>query len=162
MWRPRPPNPLTCCVLYYYNCLPYQSNTPSPDEARRYGARRKFFDALRNLDRFEVREGRLIRLGIDQTGEPIFQQKRVDMLLGLDFALLSAKGKITHAAVVTGDSDFTPAFQMGKNEGISVWLFHGPRSSRRDGRATYAAELRVEADERVEIDADFASRVRRQ
>ena len=153
--------PVDLLRALYYNCLPYQSNPPRQGEAERYASRRKFHEALRNLDRFEVREGRLAYRGLDSNGQPIFQQKGIDMLLGLDFALLSAKARITHAAVVTGDSDFIPAFQVAKNEGISVWLFHGPQFSRKDGRSTYAAELRKEADERVQMDADFARKVKR-
>ena len=155
------PEPIDILRTLYYHCLPYQGNPPSDDEARRYGQARKFFDALRNLDRFEVREGRLMRIGVDRDNKPIFQQKRVDLLLGLDFALLSGKGQITHAAVLSGDSDLLPAFDVAKNEGISVWLFHGPRVSRRNGKPTFAAELRLAADERVEIDAAFAKRIER-
>ena len=157
----RTAEPLDLLRTLYYNSLPYQGRQPSPDEARRYGAQRRFFDALRNLERFEVREGRASRMGLNQDGQPIFQQKGVDMLLGIDFALWSVKGKITHAAVVTGDSDFTPAFQLARSEGISVWLVHGPRRSRMDGSPTYAVELYAEADERVEIDEEFVKRVRR-
>ena len=153
--------PIDLLRTLYYHCLPYQGNPPSEEEARRYGQARKFFDALRYLDRFEVREGRLARIGFDRNDNPIFQQKRVDLLLGLDFALLSGKGQITHAAVLSGDSDLLPAFEVAKNEGISVWLFHGPRASKKDHKPTYAAELRLAADERVEIDSDFADQIRR-
>lgn len=111
----------------YYHCLPYQSNPPTTDETFRFRQKRKFFDALRYLPRFAIREGRLILKGYNANGKPIFQQKRVDLLLGLDFALLSGKRQITHAAVVSGDSDLLPAFNVAKEEGIAVWLFHGPR-----------------------------------
>ena len=32
--------------------------------------------------------------GLNNNGRPIFQQKRVDLLLGLDFALLSGKNRL--------------------------------------------------------------------
>ena len=83
------------------------------------------------------------------------------MLLGLDFALLSGKRQISHAAVVSGDSDLLPAFHVAKEEGILVWLFHGPRVSKKDGYSTFANELWQEADERFEIDATFMKRVKR-
>lgn len=146
---------------YYYDCLPYQSDPPTEDEKLRFSNKRRFFDALSNLPRFWVREGRLVFKGKDASNKPIFQQKRVDLLLGLDFALLSGKRQITHAAVVSGDSDLLPAFKVAKEEGILVWLFHGPRISKRDGKSTFANELWQEADERYEIDLDFMMRVQR-
>ena len=37
---------------YYYNCLPYQSEPPTPEQSRRYEASRRFHDALELLPRF--------------------------------------------------------------------------------------------------------------
>lgn len=146
---------------FYYHCLPYQSNPPTEEERLRFGRKRRFFDALRHLPRFAMREGRLAFRGYDASGKPIFQQKRVDLLLGLDFALLSGKRQITHAAVVAGDSDLLPAFHVAKDEGILVWLFHGPRISRKDGDCTFATELWLEADERFEIHQAFMDSIAR-
>lgn len=151
----RTPEPLDLLRTYYYHCLPYQSASPTPEEAERYSRRRRFFEMLRKQSRFEVREGRLAYEGENAEGRPIFRQKRTDLLLGLDFALLSSKRNITHAAVVSGDSDLLPAFDVARQEGISVWLFHGP------SRFTYAQELWSAADERYEIDAAFIQRVKR-
>jgi uncharacterized LabA/DUF88 family protein len=134
---------------------------PTQEEATRFANKRRFFNALQSLPRFVVREGRLAFKGQKVTGEPIFQQKRVDLLLGLDFALLSGKQQITHAAVIAGDSDLLPAFHTAKEEGILVWLFHGPRVSKKDGSATFAQELWQAADERYEIDSAFMKRVLR-
>lgn len=149
----RTPEPVDIVRTYYYHCLPYQSNPPTADEARRYAQKHKLFERLRYLDRYEVREGHLAFRGVTAAGEPIFQQKRVDLLLGLDFALLASKQRVTHIAVVSGDSDLVPAFDVARQEGVSLWLFHGPR------RQTVADELFRAADERVEIDQAFASRV---
>lgn len=147
--------------LFYYDCLPYQSHSPTPDEAQRFAKKRSFFAKIGRLPRVKVREGRLKYKGLDIDGKLIFQQKRVDLLLGLDFALLSGKQSITHAAIVTGDSDLLPAFEVAKEEGILVWLFHGPSRSRIDNSPTYASELWDEADERYEMDADFFTRIQR-
>jgi len=155
------PNSVDLLRTLYYDCLPYQSNPPTAQEKERFSKKRSYFDTLRNLPRFDVREGRLVFRGLDTSGKQIFQQKRVDLLLGLDFALLSGKRQITHVAVVSGDSDLLPAFKVAKEEGISVWLFHGPRKSKKDGSSSYAYELWQEADERYEIDMDFMKRVQR-
>ena len=144
---------------FYYHCLPYQSNPPTQEEAIRFGKKRKFFNALSYLPRFTIREGRLMFRGKDINGQPIFQQKRVDLLLGLDFALLSGKRQIAHAAVLSGDSDLIPAFRVAKEEGVLVWLFHGPRISKKDGYSTFANELWQEADERYEINLNFMQRI---
>jgi uncharacterized LabA/DUF88 family protein len=140
---------------FYYHCPPYQSNPPTEDEARRFGQARAFYQALGRLPKFEVRQGRLAYRGLDAQGKPIFQQKRVDLLLGLDFALLAGKQQISHAAIVSGDSDLIPAIAVAKQEGVVVWLVHGPRRSKKDGSPTYASELWDAADERLELDQAF-------
>lgn len=156
----RTPEPVDILRTYYYHCLPYQSNPPTQEERQRYAQKHSLFTRLRHLDRYCVREGRLIYCGLNVDGKPVFQQKRVDLLLGLDFALLSGKRQITHAAVVSGDSDLVPAFEVARQEGTSIWLFHGPRQSK-EGRGTFANELWLAADERVEIDQSFINRVAR-
>lgn len=152
--------PLDLLRTFYYHCPPYQSNPPTEDEARRFGQARSFYQALRRLPKFEVREGRLAFRGFDAQGAPIFQQKRVDLLLGLDFALLAGKQQISHAAILSGDSDLIPAIAVAKQEGVCVWLVHGPRRNRR-GQQSYATELWDAADERLELDQAFMDEVAR-
>lgn len=147
--------PLDLLRTYFYDCLPYQSNPPSADERDRFSKKRSFFSGLGRLPRYRVREGRLAYRGDDANGIPIFQQKRVDLMIGLDIASLAAKRAITHAAVLAGDSDLLPAFEAAQQEGITVWLVHGPRG-------TYARELWDLADDRFAIDdRAFANAVRR-
>jgi len=140
--------PVDLLRTLYYDCLPYQSPKPTPSESERFGKARKFYDALGRLSRFEVRLGRLAYHGNDAQGRPIFQQKRVDLLLGLDFALLAGKHQIGHAAIVSGDADLIPAVEVAKQEGVCVWLFHGPAGS-------YARELWEVVDERFELTQAF-------
>ncbi len=144
---------------YYYHCLPYQGSPPTPEEATRFANGQRFFDSLSRLPRFTVRQGRLVFRGNRADGSPIYEQKRVDLQMGLDFALLSGKNQITHVAVLAGDSDLLPAFHVAKEEGILVWLFHGPRHCKKNGTSTFADELWREADERYEIDQGFMNRV---
>jgi uncharacterized LabA/DUF88 family protein len=152
------PEPIDLLRAYYYDCLPYQSDPPTKEEAERFAKARRFHDFLTRLPRFEFRQGRLKYRGLDSTGQPIFQQKRVDIMLGLDIALLSAKHQISHMAIVSGDSDLLPALEVARKEGLSVWLFHGPRNSRVTG---IASELWNGADERYEINLDFMKDVER-
>lgn len=148
--------PLDLLRTYYYDCLPYQSNPPTAEEQERLRRKENRFNALRRLDSYTVREGRLMFRGRDANGRPIFQQKRVDLLLGLDFALLSAQNRITHAAIVSGDSDLIPAVEVAQQAGIATWLFHGPYQSE---HSTYAAELWTAADKRFEMDQAFMESV---
>ena len=109
---------------YYYNCMPYKSNTPSSGDSARYENMQRFINALERLDHYEVRLGKLEYRGRNKEGRPIFTQKRVDILLGCDLVLLSAKGKIGKAIIITGDSDFIPAIEIAKNEGVEIELVY--------------------------------------
>jgi uncharacterized LabA/DUF88 family protein len=137
---------------YYYNCLPHQGTPPTVEEQERYAKARRFYDALNRLPRFEVRQGKLQRV-YDANGKPDFQQKRVDILLGVDLVLLAAKGRIQTAALLTGDSDFIPAVQAAKNEGVNVHLVHGSRAQVHD-------EIWVAADIRTRMDQAFIDAIR--
>jgi uncharacterized LabA/DUF88 family protein len=138
---------------YYYHCLPYQSNPPTLEEKRRFGAAEKFMEGLRSLPRFEVRLGRLARRGPDKDGHYDYQQKMVDALLSIDLVRLSTKGQITHAAIVAGDADFVPAIKVARDEGVAVWLFHGQRIHN---------ELRCTADERIQLRDDIINQLNRE
>ena len=70
--------PLDILRTYYYDCPPYQSSSPTPEEARRFADYRRFADALRDLALFEPREGRLQISGRLPDGSPICQQKQAD------------------------------------------------------------------------------------
>ena len=136
---------------YFYHCLPYQSNPPIPEESQRFASVQKFFDTLRRLPRFEVREGILARYGPGANGSYYYQQKRIDALLSVDLVQLAAKHLVDHAALIAGDSDFLPAVNVARDEGVSIWLFHG--------RSVHN-ELWACADERVKFTANMIERIR--
>lgn len=138
---------------YFYDALPYQGNPPSPEDADRFGKRRRFFDALEKLPKFKVRKGRTVRRDAPH-GSHTYHQKGVDLMIGLDIAQLSLKHMITHAAILSGDSDLLPAISLAQEEGIVVWHLHGPSD-------TYADVLWNAADNRLALDADFMAAVER-
>ncbi len=140
----------------YYRCLPFQSDQPSEKERKRYSSRRRFYDALNRLDRFEVRLGRLALRGMDAAGNPIFEQKQVDLMLGLDMAFLAVGRPVERIAIVSGDADLIPAIRCCKEENSIVTLCHGPLKS----KAAPARELYDVVDERRVIDTAMPPRIR--
>lgn len=117
-------NGLPILRTYYYNCMPYKSLNPTSGEINRYNNMQRFVQSLEGLDRYEVKLGKLEYRGRKTDGTPVFQQKRVDILLGCDLVLLSAKQRIEKAILITGDSDFIPAIQIAKNEGVEIELIY--------------------------------------
>ncbi len=142
---------------YYYHCLPYQSNPPTEEERKRFASKHRFVTALSFLPRFEVRLGRLALRGTDAAGRPIFVQKRVDTLIGVDMTLLAGKGKVAKVALLSGDSDYIPAIEAVKREGVLVTLWHG----RLRTECAPSRELFEICDERVEIGPEFLGRLKR-
>ena len=136
---------------YYYHCAPYQSDPPTDAERARYSDWLRYYHRINALPRFSFRLGRLEIRGRNRDGSPRFQQKRVDVLLSVDLVQHSAKGLISRAILVAGDSDFVPAISVAKNEGIIVTLFHG--QSCHD-------DLRQAADESFRINQTLIDSIR--
>jgi uncharacterized LabA/DUF88 family protein len=62
-------------------------------------------------------------------------QKGVDMRIGMDMARLALRAMVRAVIVVTGDSDFVPAFKFVRREGIKVYLEPMGTNPRQDLRA---------------------------
>ena len=78
-----------------------------------------FLTLLNLLNRFEL------RMGKHQESEKGFRQKYVDIMLAL-------KNKIQHIILITKESDFVPAVQYVKEEGVMVHLRHADRTHRKE------------------------------
>ena len=135
---------------YYYDCPPFVPNNPSEADKERFSKTVHFHQRLRSIPRFEVRLGKLRLKGYDSQSQPIFEQKRVDLLFGLDIASVT---RITPRVVdsifmLTGDGDMLPAMLAAKEAQVIVHLAHGVKP-------TYDQELWDSADERLLLDADF-------
>ncbi len=140
---------------YYYHCLPYQSDPPTAEESDRFSKKQSFISRLDRLPRFTVRLGKLAFRGKRDDGRAIFVQKRVDIMLGVDLVQLSTKRLITTAALVAGDSDFLPAVEIARDEGVVVHLYHGTTNQPH-------RELWDACDERTAISRDMIDQVRRE
>jgi uncharacterized LabA/DUF88 family protein len=145
---------------YYYHCPPYVSQSPTEDDVRRAEAKDRFFLALNALPRFQVRLGRLLYRGQDNQGRPIFVQKLVDIMLGVDLVRMSATRQITKAILVAGDSDFVPAVDEAKRLGVLMSLWHGPIQGAQHGSSVHR-ELWNACDERTEITKSLIESIQR-
>ena len=137
---------------YFYDCLPFLDSAGTPQDRNRFNGKHRFLTALSHCPRFQVRLGQVEYRGVSETGAPLFRQKRVDVHLAVDLAVLACKHLITDAAILAGDSDFIPAVEAAKAEGVVVHLFHGPSAH---------CDLVALCDERTLITAEFLERVAR-
>lgn len=136
---------------YYYHCPPYQSPYPTEDEKRRKMGYDKFTYSLKQLKRFQVREGRLSKV-YDDSKKPIFIQKGVDVLLAIDMIKLILKGAIQRVILIACDSDFVPVVRAIKEEGAIVELFHYGLEK---GDYNASRYLQEEVDDVVELEKKF-------
>jgi uncharacterized LabA/DUF88 family protein len=146
--------PLDLWRSYYYTCTPYMPPNSTVSDRERYDKAVSFYQRLRQIPRMEVRLGKLKMRGLNSTGEPIFVQKRVDLMLGLDMASVFASNKVDVIVLLAGDGDMFPAVEAAKNANVIVKLAHGERNS-------YDRELWEKADERIELDDAFFQSIAR-
>ena len=131
---------------YYYNCMPYTGNPPTPEERARLASMDSFISVLKRLPRFQVRLGKLQRIANQ------FRQKRVDIWMAVDLVRMSANKQIDKAIIITGDSDLVPAVEAARDSGVVVTLYYSP-NARHD-------ELLQACDERYEITRNLIERIK--
>ena len=129
---------------YYYDCAPYVSSPPTPEERRRKGTFDKFKFALEKESRFQVKLGRLAKRHLPN-GSIEYEQKMVDILLAVDLVQLSVQHQIGRAVLFANDSDFVPAIQIARNAGTVVELYYHDSPRPHD-------ELMAACDDRIYID----------
>lgn len=136
--------------VYYYHCAPYMPSNPTSADRDRLSKKKNFFQRVNAIPRFSVREGKLRYRGLDRDGNPIFLQKRVDLMLGLDIAsVVRCQPKIVDQIyILAGDGDMYPAVMAAKDAQVIVCLAHGDKN-------TYDQELWDNADERIWLDQAF-------
>jgi len=111
---------------YYYNALPSLKDLDNiKDEQERQNIKQKMdeiikknepkFDAIRSLDMFDVRLGRLV---YSKNGEP--RQKGVDSLIAIDMLSKAFRKDCDEAVLLAGDSDFVEVVKAVKDAGVKV------------------------------------------
>jgi len=139
--------------MYVYDCAPYQSRNPTPEEKTRKGRFDTFRNQLENQPRTEVRLGRLARRQREDGNGWQFEQKQVDVLLTVDLVRLSCTNQIQRAVIVGCDSDFVPAIQAAKDAGVIVQLCYCDRLRLNN-------EIRQKCDDRIVFDDSFLDEIR--
>ena len=108
--------------LFIYSAPPYQSENPFDKENKLKKDYDKIKKMLKNKKWITLREGRCQRLKID--GEYKFFQKGVDILLAVDLMRFQKEfSNVNKIILILCDSDFVPAINQLKKEGIEVILY---------------------------------------
>lgn len=139
----------------YYDCAPYSGiqKKPVSGEKHEFKSSAEWLKILAQKELFAVRLGVLKFRGFkpkhvpiadklsDDDFAPDFEQKGVDMRIGLDIATYSATKAIDRIILISGDTDCIPAMKHARKAGLQVVLIAFPKHK-------LASELLEHADYR--------------
>jgi uncharacterized LabA/DUF88 family protein len=123
--------------ILYYDCAPYNGTQSQPisKTRKKFEASDAWLKVLAERPLFAVRVGQLKFRGFaldsvpihpnplsDANFRPVFDQKGVDMRIGLDIAAYSAGRWFDRIALVIGDTDLIPAMKLARRSGLQVVL----------------------------------------
>ena len=148
--------PLDLLRTYFYDCLPYQSNPSHQRGGTAVQPQEKLLFRLAAATELQDPSGASHaprRRCPWQTHLPA-KARRPDDRPGHRRTGGQAADHPRGPPLLSGDSDLLPAVEAAQQEGVAVWLVHGPQS-------TYARELWNLADDRFSIDRGFMQRVER-
>lgn len=129
--------------VLYYDCPLYTGKVKLPvsNEEYQFSADNSWLRQIGSKDLFATRQGILKFRGFkpkmtplssgsltDSDFDPIFEQKGVDMRIGLDIASYSDQKAIDRIIVITADTDCIPAFKHARKAGIQIALVKFPNS----------------------------------
>jgi len=137
---------------YYYDCPPYVSSSPSPEQREKQRRWDGFNAQLNRIPNFDVKLGRLKKVPNGPDNKDEFVQKRVDIMLATDLVVHGVLGHIERAVLCTSDSDFVPVVEKVKEHGVNVQLYHHPQLP--------CLELSNSCDEKFEFTDEFIDRIR--
>jgi uncharacterized LabA/DUF88 family protein len=136
--------------IFYYDCEPFGREVTNPVDGskvdyrlmRAYSARKQFFFDLGQTGFVALRRGELKARGLEFSDAyrkaimaggphvaptakdvyPNFEQKGVDMRIGIDVATLSLKKIVERIILFSGDTDMIPALKLARREGLQVFV----------------------------------------
>jgi uncharacterized LabA/DUF88 family protein len=123
--------------IFYYDCDPFggiiddRTHTKKLDCSKSpiYLGKSKFLAELSKMDKFALRKGELSFAGWKQDlhnpqkWKPDFNQKGVDMKVGIDMASMAIKHVVDKMVLIAGDSDFVAPIKFVRREGVQVYLY---------------------------------------
>jgi uncharacterized LabA/DUF88 family protein len=127
--------------ILYYDCAPFSGSTKLPvsGNIREFQGNDGWLKNLASRDLFAVRRGVLKFRGYkpkhipispdkltDDDFSPDFEQKGVDMRIGLDIATFSAVGSVERIILVSGDTDCIPAMKHARIAGLQMIMIELP------------------------------------
>lgn len=130
--------------IFYYDSPQFRGKVTLPVSGKetKFSANDRWLDDLAKLERFAVRRGTLGFRGWkpkntpisgkalnDTDFAPIFEQKGVDMRIGLDIATFSERESLDRILLVSADTDMIPAMKHARKSGIEVGLIQLPQPS---------------------------------
>lgn len=116
----------------YYHCPVWLSEPPTEDERRRQSAQRKFIAVLTRRFGLSVKLGKTTRF-VTPSGDVIYGQRKVDVLMAVDIAATALKGKVTQIALLSGNTDLAGAVSIARHAAVPTTLWHGEHASCRAG-----------------------------
>lgn len=127
--------------VLFYHCREYEGETPMPisGELRQWRPKmHQVVDDLARKDYFALRLGVLAFRGwrkkpgvrnealTDEDFSPAFEQKGVDMRIGLDMASIAEKRIADRFILISADTDLVPAIKMCRQRGIQIVVVEFP------------------------------------
>jgi uncharacterized LabA/DUF88 family protein len=147
--------------VLYYDCAPYQGRQRLPVSGltQTFEGSDQWLLDLAKMDLIAVRRGVLKFRGYklkkvpvtgvapltDSDFNPDFEQKGVDMRIGLDIASYSALKCVDRIGLVTADTDCVPAMKLARKNGVQVVLIALPGAATPNELAQHADYVRTVA-----------------
>jgi uncharacterized LabA/DUF88 family protein len=126
-----------CLRILYYDCAPFVGSAIQPvsGTSRVFSGSDRWLHEIAALDLFAVRRGVLKFRGFQRNTRvapgatltdadfiPQFEQKGVDMRIGLDIAAYSAEHLASRIILITNDTDCVPAMKFARKAGLQTVL----------------------------------------
>lgn len=129
--------------ILYYDCAPYSGTVrlPVSGSSHTFTGKDAWLHDLSHRNLFAVRRGVLKFRGFkpkktpvsapgttltDSDFNPDFEQKGVDMRIGLDIAAYAANRAVDRIVLVSNDTDCVPALKYGRRAGLQTVLIELP------------------------------------
>lgn len=147
--------------VYYYDAPQFRGKVQLPVSGgdKTFQASDRWLDDLARLERFAVGRGTLGFRGwkpktipiaggqplSDNDFSPVFEQKGVDMRIGLDIANFARTRAVDRIILVSGDQDMIPAMKEARKAGLevaSIQLPH-PAKALHDGLHAHSDMVRA-------------------